>query len=114
LVLLFHGPDLGPFWTTKKEVFSAKMIYFLSQRLWAFYAGGKERRSLVRGKGAEMTPNDYTGFKKEKISSNPMLQLAWDIAQIVDDDAPVGWWKYKMLAENLLMGYEMKRKGWCD
>lgn len=58
-----------------------------------------------------MTPDSYDGFEKEKIESNPMLQLAWDLSQIIDDLAPIGWWRHKMTARCLLSGYEMKRKG---
>lgn len=57
-----------------------------------------------------MTSDDYDGYEKEKIKQNPMLQLAWDIAQIVDDGAPLNWWKHKFTAKCLMDGYEIKRK----
>lgn len=59
-----------------------------------------------------MTPDSYRGFEKEKIAENPKLQLAWDLAQIIDDSAPLGWWKHVFTASCLLHGYEMKRIGW--
>lgn len=59
-----------------------------------------------------MTPDDYRGFEKDKIEENPKLQLAWDLCQIIDDRAPLGWWRHVGTASCLLAGYEMKRKGW--
>jgi hypothetical protein len=59
-----------------------------------------------------ITPDDYRGFEKEKIALNPKLQLAWDLAQIIDDGAPIGWWKHVSTASCLLVGYDMVRKGW--
>lgn len=58
-----------------------------------------------------MTPDTYQGFERDKIAENPTLQLAWDISQIVDDDAPLKWYKHVFTAKCLLSGYEMKRKG---
>lgn len=59
-----------------------------------------------------MTSDDYCGFEKEKIAENPMLQLALDLSQIIDDGAPLNWWKHKFTAGCLLDGYKMERIGW--
>lgn len=58
-----------------------------------------------------MTPDDYRGYEQEKIALNPKLQLAWDLAQIIDDRAPLEWWKHVNTATCLLAWYEMKHKG---
>lgn len=59
-----------------------------------------------------MTPDDYQGYEAEKIAQNTKLQLAWDLAQIIDDRAPLNWWRHVNTASCLLAGYDMKRKGW--
>ena len=65
-----------------------------------------------QAKDDEMKTEDYCGVEKEIIEKDPVLQLAWDLSQIIDDGAPIGWWKHKTTAACLLNGYEMKRKGW--
>lgn len=59
-----------------------------------------------------MAPDDYQGYEQDKIASNPKLQLAWDLAQITDNRAPIDWWKHVNTASCLLAGYKMERKGW--
>ena len=60
---------------------------------------------------ADRTPIDYCGFEADKIAGNPALQLAWDLCQIIDDDAPMRWRRHVMTAQCLLHGYDMTRKG---
>jgi len=57
-----------------------------------------------------MTPDDYTGYEQDKINSNPKLELAWSISQILDDNAPINWWKHKSLATCLLANYKIEKK----
>ena len=54
------------------------------------------------------TDNSYRGFEREVIDANPVLHLAWVIAQIKDDAAPLGWWRHVSFAEMLLDNFEIK------
>lgn len=53
--------------------------------------------------------NDPT-YNAEAIAKNPIWQLAFDLSEIDNDAAPIGWSRYIWRAECLLNLYEMKRK----
>ena len=56
------------------------------------------------------TNNSYRGFERDVIDANPVLELAWSIAQILDDDAPLRWWRHVSLAEMLLDNYNITKR----
>ena len=49
-------------------------------------------------------------YVKEEIAKNPVWQLAFDLSEIENDGAPIGWGRYIWKAECLLALYDMKRK----
>lgn len=49
-------------------------------------------------------------YEKDKIAADPAWQLAFDLSEIQNDGAPIGWGRYIFTAECLLNLYEMKRK----
>lgn len=56
------------------------------------------------------TDNSYRGYERDVIDANPVLELAWVIAQIVDDGAPMNWWRHVSLAECLLDNYTITKR----
>lgn len=50
-------------------------------------------------------------YEKGRIKANPVWELAFTISEIQNDNAPIGWGKYIILAEGLLRSYDIKRKG---
>lgn len=53
--------------------------------------------------------NDPTYVKKD-IEANPVWQVAFDLSEILNDRAPLGWSRYITTARCLLALYDMKRK----
>lgn len=53
--------------------------------------------------------NDPTYVKKE-IDNNPVWELAFSLSEMQNDNAPIGWAKYILLAGLILDNYEVKRK----
>lgn len=53
---------------------------------------------------------DDPTYEQDRIDANPIWQLAWTIGQILDDEAPIGWYKHIGLARCLLDNYEIKPK----
>ena len=49
-------------------------------------------------------------YNRDEIAKNPTWQLAFDLSEIENDSAPIGWGRYVWKAECLLALYEMKRK----
>lgn len=49
-------------------------------------------------------------YVKADIAANPVWQLAFDLSEIHNDGAPLGWGKYIVVAECLLILYDMQRK----
>jgi hypothetical protein len=49
-------------------------------------------------------------YDKEVIARNPVWRLAFDLSEIQNDNAPIGWGKYVWIAECLLNLYTMSRK----
>lgn len=49
-------------------------------------------------------------YNKEEIAANPEWQLAFDLSEIENDGAPLGWSRYIWKAKCLLALYEMTRK----
>lgn len=49
-------------------------------------------------------------YNKEEIAKNPAWQLAFDLSEIQNDGAPIGWGRYIWVAECLLALYAMQRK----
>jgi hypothetical protein len=50
-------------------------------------------------------------YNRDEIAKNPeWQQLAFDLSEIQNDNAPIGWSKYIFVAKCLLGLYEMKRK----
>jgi hypothetical protein len=49
-------------------------------------------------------------YDKKEIAANPVWQLAFDLSEIENDSAPIGWSRYVWKAECLLALYDMKRK----
>lgn len=49
-------------------------------------------------------------YVKEEIAKNPEWQLAFDLSEIHNDAAPIGWGRYIGMAQCLLSIYEMRRK----
>jgi hypothetical protein len=49
-------------------------------------------------------------YNNEAIAKNPVWQLAFDLSEIHNDAAPIGWGRYIFVAECLLSLYEMRRK----
>lgn len=54
--------------------------------------------------------NVYRGYDRVVIDANPALYLAWVIAQIKDDNAPIGWWAHVSFALMLLDNFEIKKR----
>lgn len=53
--------------------------------------------------------NDPTYIKAE-IEKNPLWKLAFDISEVLNDRAPIGWSKYIWVAECLRGLYDMTPK----
>ena len=49
-------------------------------------------------------------YVKEVIDANQVWELAFTISEIQNDNAPIGWGQYIMLAECLLSAYTISRK----
>ncbi len=49
-------------------------------------------------------------YDAKEIDANHEWKLAWMIAQIIDDNAPIGWSKHCPLAKGLLANYDIKPK----
>lgn len=49
-------------------------------------------------------------YDSEAIAKNPVWQLAFDLSEIQNDSAPIGWGRYIFAAECLLGLYDVKRK----
>lgn len=54
-------------------------------------------------------PTDPT-YVRDIIDANPVWKLAWHLSEIDNDNAPIGWSKYLMMARCLLDLYDMKEK----
>lgn len=52
---------------------------------------------------------DDPTYDKNEIAKNQVWQLAFDLSEMQNDNAPIGWGKYIWVAECLLRRYEMKR-----
>ena len=48
-------------------------------------------------------------YNTEEIAKNPAWQLAFDLSEIRNDNAPIGWSKFIFTAECLLKLYRMER-----
>lgn len=53
--------------------------------------------------------NDPT-YVKEQIQANPTWELAFAMSEMDNDNAPIGWGQYIMLAGGILASYDVKRK----
>jgi hypothetical protein len=53
--------------------------------------------------------NDPT-YDKAAINANPAWQLAFFLSELQNDDAPIGWGKYILIADSLLAKYDIKAK----
>lgn len=49
-------------------------------------------------------------YVRAEIDANPEWELAFTLSEIMNDNAPIGWWKYVSPARCLLAAYEIKRK----
>lgn len=49
-------------------------------------------------------------YDTEIIEANPIYELAFTISEIENDQAPIGWSRYIVLARLLLQIYEIERK----
>lgn len=49
-------------------------------------------------------------YVRAEIDANPAWQLAFSLSEIQNDNAPLGWGRYILVAECLLAIYEIKRK----
>ena len=49
-------------------------------------------------------------YDRAEIENNPVWELAFTISEIHNDNAPLGWGRYKYLAECLLHHYDIKRR----
>jgi hypothetical protein len=53
--------------------------------------------------------NDPT-YVKAEIDANPEWKLAWRLSEVDNDNAPIGWGRYRILARWLLQTFEMKER----
>lgn len=49
-------------------------------------------------------------YIKEVIDSKPEWKLAFELSEVDNDNAPLGWFDYIHLAHHLLLKYELKEK----
>lgn len=49
-------------------------------------------------------------YNREEIAKNPEWTLAFDLSEIHNDAAPIGWGRYIFVAKCLLILYDVKRK----
>ena len=49
-------------------------------------------------------------YNMEEINKNPVDELAFTLSEIMNDNAPIGWTRYRGHAQCLLDNYEIKRK----
>ena len=49
-------------------------------------------------------------YVTEKISANPVWQLAFLLSEILNDNAPIGWGSYIYTAERVFELYNIKRR----
>ena len=49
-------------------------------------------------------------YDRETIKANPVWDLAFTMSEIMNDAAPIGWWKYAFAAECLLKHYDITPK----
>ena len=50
--------------------------------------------------------NDPTYIRAE-IDANPEWRLAFQLSEVDNDSAPLGWWRYIAIARGLLSRYDM-------
>jgi hypothetical protein len=53
--------------------------------------------------------NDPT-YDLQKINAHPVWKLAFELSEVDNDNAPIGWWKYFSIADHLVRKYELKEK----
>ena len=53
--------------------------------------------------------NDPT-YNKTEIDANPIWKLAFWMSEVDNDNAPIGWYKYNILATFLLSKYNLVEK----
>jgi hypothetical protein len=49
-------------------------------------------------------------YVKSEIESKPEWELAFSLSEFMNDNAPIGWSKYILMAKYLLVLYEIRRK----
>jgi len=77
-------------------------------RVWE--AGAKSKLECKRVKKGKKTNMIDPTYDISKIKKNPEWHLAWVIAQIKDDYAPLEWSKHIVLARCLLDTFTIKPK----
>jgi hypothetical protein len=49
-------------------------------------------------------------YVRDEIKQNPEWHLAYSLSEILNDDAPIGWYKYVFVAKCLLANYNITPK----
>lgn len=49
-------------------------------------------------------------YVKEEIDANPEWKLAFRLSEVDNDNAPIGWWRYILLARWLRENYILTEK----
>lgn len=49
-------------------------------------------------------------YVKAEIDANPVWKLAWRMSEVDNDNAPIGWGRYILIARWLLGTYELKER----
>lgn len=53
-------------------------------------------------------------YIKDEIDANPVWKLAWRLSEVDNDNAPIGWFKYCIIARWLLDTFDVTEKPLYD